>query len=50
VPASNRPLTIRAIEIYRLSGGKIAEYCGEYDTSDLFGPPSSVADAGREGQ
>ena len=39
VPASNRPLTVRAIEIYRLSDGKIAEYWGEYDTSDLFGPP-----------
>jgi steroid delta-isomerase-like uncharacterized protein len=45
VPASNRTVTVRAIEIYRLSGGKIAEYWGEYDTSDLFGPPG-MGDAG----
>jgi len=46
VPGSNRNLTVRAIEIYRLSGGKIAEYWGEYDTSDLFGPPPGMGDAG----
>jgi steroid delta-isomerase-like uncharacterized protein len=46
VPASNRTVTVRAIEIYRLSGGKIAEYWGEYDTSDLFGPPPDTSDAG----
>jgi predicted ester cyclase len=49
VPASNRTLTVRAIEIYRLSGGKIAEYWGEYDTSDLFGPPG-MGDAGERAQ
>jgi len=49
VPASNRALTIRAIEIYRLSGGKIAEYWGEYDTSDLFGPQPSVANLDQGG-
>jgi predicted ester cyclase len=46
MPASNRTVTVRAIEIYRLSGGKIAEYWGEYDTSDLFGPPPDTSDAG----
>jgi steroid delta-isomerase-like uncharacterized protein len=49
VPASNRAVTVRAIEIYRLSGGKIAEYWGEYDTSDLFGPPG-IGDAGERAQ
>ena len=49
VPASNRTVTVRAIEIYRLSGGKIAEYWGEYDTSDLFGPPG-MGDAGERAQ
>ena len=49
VPASNRTVTVRAIEIYRLSGGKIAEYWGEYDTSDLFGPPG-MGDAGEREQ
>ena len=39
VPASNRTVTVRAIEIYRLSGGKIAEYWAQFDMSDLFGPP-----------
>ena len=47
-PASNRTVTVRAIEIYRLSGGKIAEYWGEYDTFDLFGPPPGMGDAGVE--
>ena len=46
VPTSNRPLTVRAIEIYRLSGGKLAEYWGEDDTSDLFGPPPGMSAAG----
>jgi steroid delta-isomerase-like uncharacterized protein len=50
VPASNRTVTIRAIEIYRLSGGKIAEYWGEYDTFDLFGPPPGMGDAGEGAQ
>jgi steroid delta-isomerase-like uncharacterized protein len=50
VPASNRTLSVRAIEIYHLSGGKIAEYWGEYDTSDLFGPPPGMGDAGESTQ
>jgi len=50
VPGSNRTVTIRAIEIYRLSGGKIAEYWAEFDMSDLFGPPAEMADAGEEAQ
>ena len=50
VSASNRTLTVRAIEIYRLSGGKIAEYWGEYDTSDLFGPPPGMGGAGEGAQ
>ena len=49
-PASNRALTVRAIEIYRLSGGKIAEYWGEYDTSDLFGPPPGAGDVSEAAQ
>jgi steroid delta-isomerase-like uncharacterized protein len=50
VPASNRTVTVRAIEIYRLSGGKIAEYWAEFDMSDLFGPPPgmSAADEGAQ--
>lgn len=39
VAPSNRVVTVHAIEIYRLSGGKIAEYWAEFDMSDLFGPP-----------
>jgi steroid delta-isomerase-like uncharacterized protein len=50
VPASSRTLTVRAIEIYRLSGGKIAEYWGEYDTSELFGSPPGMVDAGEGAQ
>jgi predicted ester cyclase len=50
LPASNRTVTVRAIEIYRLSGGKIAEYWGEYDTFDLFGPPPGMGEAGVGGQ
>jgi predicted ester cyclase len=39
VPPSDRTVTVRAIEIYRLSGGKIAENWAEFDMSELFGPP-----------
>jgi predicted ester cyclase len=39
VPPSNRTVTIRGIEIYRLSDGKIAECWGELDATDVFGPP-----------
>jgi predicted ester cyclase len=46
VPPSNRTVTVRGIEIYRLSGGEIAEHWGEFDTSDLFGPPGGMGDAG----
>jgi predicted ester cyclase len=38
-PPSNRTVAIRGIEIYRLSDGKIAEYWGELDATDVFGPP-----------
>jgi steroid delta-isomerase-like uncharacterized protein len=50
VPASNRTVTISAIEIYRLPGVKIEEYWGEYNTSDLFGPPAGMDAAGEEAQ
>jgi len=50
IPASNRTVTITAIEIYRLSGGKIAEYWGEYNTFDLFGPPPGMSAAGEGAQ
>jgi steroid delta-isomerase-like uncharacterized protein len=40
VPPSSRALNLRGIEIYRLVGGKIAEYWGEYDTSELFDSPA----------
>jgi steroid delta-isomerase-like uncharacterized protein len=46
VPASGRTVTIPAIEIYHLSSEKIAEYWGEYNTSDLFGPPAGMDAAG----
>ena len=50
VPASNRTVTMSAIEIYHLSGGKIAEYWGEYNTFDLFGPPAGMDAAGEGAQ
>jgi len=50
VAPSNRTVTVRAIEIYRLSGSKIAEYWAEFDMSDLFGPPAGMGDAGEEAQ
>jgi predicted ester cyclase len=50
VPPSNRTVTIRGIEIYRLSDGKIAEYWGELDASDVFGPPPGIGNTGAEGQ
>jgi steroid delta-isomerase-like uncharacterized protein len=50
IPASNRTVTITAIEIYRLRGGKIAEYWGEYNTFDLFGPPTGMSSAGEGAQ
>jgi steroid delta-isomerase-like uncharacterized protein len=49
VPPSNRNLSMRGIEIYRLSDGKIAEYWGEYDMYDLFGSPPGLSDAAEEG-
>ena len=50
VPGSNRTVTGRGIEIYRLSGGKIAEYWAEFDMSDLFGPPADTGDGGEGAQ
>jgi predicted ester cyclase len=37
VPPSNRTVTITGIEIYRLVGGRVAEYWGHLDTTDLTG-------------
>jgi steroid delta-isomerase-like uncharacterized protein len=50
VPPSDRTVTIRGIEIYRLSDGKIAEYWGEIDGSDVFGPPPGMGNSGAGGQ
>jgi len=36
---SGRTVTVSGIEIYLLSGGKVAEYWGEFNMSELFGPP-----------
>jgi predicted ester cyclase len=49
VPPSNRTVTIRGIEIYRLSDGKIAEYWGELDATDVFGPPPGIGNTGAGG-
>jgi predicted ester cyclase len=45
VPASNRTVTVTGIEIYRLAGGQVAEYWGEFNMSDLVGPPTPTAPA-----
>ena len=46
---SNRAVAVTGIEIYRLSSGQVAEYWGEVNMSDLFGPPTpSTAAAGPE--
>jgi predicted ester cyclase/hemerythrin superfamily protein len=48
-PPSNRAVTVTGIEIYRLSGGQVAEWWGEVNMSDLFGPPvPGAAAAGAE--
>jgi predicted ester cyclase len=39
VPPSDRTVTVTGIEIYRLVGGQVAEYWGEYNMTDLFGAP-----------
>ena len=39
-PPSGRNVTLTGIEIYRLEDGKIVEFWGEYDPSDLFEPSS----------
>jgi predicted ester cyclase len=36
VPPSGRTVTITGIEIYRLAGGRIAEYWAEANWSELF--------------
>ena len=45
MPPTNRPLTVTGIEIYRLSGGQVAEYWAEVNMSDLFGTPTAGAAA-----
>ena len=35
-PPTGRDVTLTGIEIYRLEDGKVAEFWGEYDASDLF--------------
>ena len=35
IPATNRRVTIKGIEIYRLAGGRCNEYWGELNLSDL---------------
>jgi predicted ester cyclase len=45
VPPSNRVVTVTGIEIYRLTGGRVVEYWGEVNMSDLFGPPTPSAAA-----
>ncbi|WP_214371326.1 ester cyclase [Pseudonocardia sp. H11422] len=39
VQPSNRTVSVTALEIYRLSGGKVAEYWTQMDLSELLGPP-----------
>lgn len=36
VPPSGRTVTMTGIEIYRLAGGRVAEYWGEANMSELF--------------
>ena len=36
VPPSSRTIKLTGIEIYRLADGRIAEYWGEYDASELL--------------
>lgn len=42
-PPSGRTVTITGIEIYRLAGGRIAEYWGEANMSELFTPDGRQA-------
>jgi ketosteroid isomerase-like protein len=42
-PPSGRTVTITGIEIYRLAGGRIAEYWGEANMSELFTPDCEQA-------
>lgn len=35
-PPTGRAVTLTGIEIYRLADGRVAEFWGEYDMSDLF--------------
>jgi len=37
VPPSGRAITMTGMEMYRVSGDKIAELWGEYNVSELFG-------------
>jgi steroid delta-isomerase-like uncharacterized protein len=45
VPASNRAVTVTGIEVYRMSGGKVAEAWGEYNMSELFEAASQQSGA-----
>ena len=38
IPATNRRVTIKGIEIYRISDGRCSEYWGELNLSDLSEP------------
>ena len=39
VAPSGRTITLTGIEIYRLAEGRVQEFWGEYDASDLFDTP-----------
>ena len=45
VSPTNRTITVTGIEIYRLSGGQVAECWAEVNMSDLLGPPTLSAAA-----
>lgn len=48
VPPSGRTVTMTGIEIYRVMGGRIVEYWGEVNMSDLFAEGTRHADASRD--
>jgi predicted ester cyclase len=47
VPATNRRVTIKGIEIYHLSDGRCREYWGELNLSDLSGTAEHELERGR---
>ncbi len=46
-PASGRPVTMTGMELYRVANGKVAEYWGEYNISELYEAASATADPQR---